>query len=115
MEKRTQTLLRVILPLTKPALATLTLFYAVSRWNGVSDVIYYVSKPELYTVQLQLKQMMDMLAVSAIERAPGTAQTLIPENIKAASIVFSMVPMLVMYPFVQKYFTKGIMLGAVKG
>lgn len=110
-----QTLIRVVLPLTKPALATLTLFYAVSRWNNVSDVIYYVNDSKLYTVQLQLKQMMDMLAVSAIERAPGTAQTLVADNIKAASIVFSMVPMLVLYPFVQKYFTKGIMLGAVKG
>lgn len=110
-----KTLIKIVLPLTTPALATLSLFYAVSRWNGVNDVIFYITKPELYTVQLKLKQMMDSINVIPNEGSMIAVQNLTPDNIKAASIVISMFPMIVAYPFVQKYFTKGIMLGSVKG
>ncbi len=111
-----KTLVRIALPLTTPALATLALFYAVGRWNGLSDIIFYISDSRLFTVQLKLKQMID----SSTQINPGesnmlTVENITPENIKAASIVISMIPMIIAYPFVQKYFTKGIMLGAVKG
>jgi putative aldouronate transport system permease protein len=109
-----KTLIKIVLPLTTPALATLALFYAVGRWNGVEDVLFYINKPELFTVQLKLKQMMDNINIPN-EATNVSVQNLTPENIKAASIVISMVPMLIAYPFVQKYFTKGIMLGSVKG
>lgn len=109
------TLLRIVLPLTTPAIATLSLFYAVGRWNGVSDVLFYISKPELFTVQLKLKQMMDSINILPLEGSAVSTQNLTPDNVKAASIVISMLPMLIAYPFVQKYFTKGIMLGSVKG
>ncbi len=110
-----QTLMRVILPLTTPVIATLSLFYAVSRWNGVSDLMYYITSPELYTVQLKLKQILDAATNIDPSEDPLAALMLTPENIKSATIVMSMLPMLVVYPFVQKYFTKGIMLGSVKG
>lgn len=107
-----RTLISVILPLTFPMLATLGLFYAVSRWNGISDVLYYINTSRLYTVQMVLKQYIEAVKVSVEE---GLTTNLLAENIKAASIVISMLPMLVVYPFVQKFFTKGIMIGAVKG
>jgi putative aldouronate transport system permease protein len=103
---------KIAIPLAVPAIATLSLFYAVSRWNGISDVLYYINRSELYTVQMMLKQMIDSVRISLQE---GTNSQLIADNIKAASIVVSMTPMLIAYPFIQKYFTKGIMLGAVKG
>lgn len=107
-----KTLIKIAIPLSVPAIATLSLFYAVSRWNGISDVLYYINSSELYTVQMKLKQMIDSVAISLEE---GKSSNLIADNIKSASIVVSMTPMLIAYPFIQKYFTKGIMLGAVKG
>lgn len=107
-----KTLVKIAIPLAVPAIATLSLFYAVSRWNGISDVLYYINSSELYTVQMKLKQMIDSVAISMEE---GKSSQLIADNIKSASIVVSMTPMLIAYPFIQKYFTKGIMLGAVKG
>lgn len=95
-----------------PTMATLGLFYAVGRWNGISDVLYYINTSSLYTVQMVLKQFVEAVNVSVEE---GMTTNLIAENIKAASIVISMLPMLIVYPFVQKFFTKGIMIGAVKG
>lgn len=107
-----KTLIKIAIPLSVPAIATLSLFYAVSRWNSISDVLYYINSSELYTVQMKLKQMIDSVAISLEE---GKSSNLIADNIKSASIVVSMTPMLIAYPFIQKYFTKGIMLGAVKG
>ncbi|MDF2908223.1 MAG: sugar transporter permease protein, partial [Herbinix sp.] len=79
---------------------------------GISDVLYYINRSGLYTVQMMLKQMIDSVKISIQE---GSNSQLVADNIKAASIVVSMTPMLIAYPFIQKYFTKGIMLGAVKG
>lgn len=107
-----QTLLKVALPLVYPTMATLALFYAVGRWNRLSDVLYYVNSSNLYTVQMVLKQMIEAVKISQEE---GLTTQLVQENIKSASIVISMTPMVVAYPFIQRYFTKGIMLGAVKG
>lgn len=107
-----QTLLKVALPLVYPTLATLALFYAVGRWNRLSDVLYYVNSSRLYTVQMVLKQLIESVAISQQE---GISTQLVADNIKSASIIISMTPMIIAYPFIQKYFTKGIMLGAVKG
>ena len=93
-------------------IATLCLFYAVCRCNGIDDQLYYVQKTGLHTVQMALKQMIEAVNVQSEES--GTTQ-LVAENIKAASITLSMTPMLVVYPFIQRFFTQGIMLGAVKG
>ncbi|MBQ9290029.1 MAG: carbohydrate ABC transporter permease [Clostridia bacterium] len=103
---------QIAVPLTVPTIATLALFYAVSRWNGIEDQIYYINASRLYTVQMTLKQMIESIAISAEE---GSTTQMTPENVKAASITLSMLPMLIVYPFVQRFFTQGIMLGAVKG
>jgi len=107
-----QTLFKVALPLVYPTLATLALFYAVGRWNRLSDVLYYVNSSKLYTVQMVLKQLIEAVKLTQEE---GLQSQLVADNIKSASIVISMTPMIIAYPFIQKYFTKGIMLGAVKG
>lgn len=108
----TQTLFKIALPLVYPTLATLALFYAVGRWNRLSDVLYYVNSSRLYTVQMVLKQLIESVTISQEE---GLTTQLVADNIKSASVVISMLPMVIAYPFIQKYFTKGIMLGAVKG
>lgn len=109
-----QILLRIYLPLSKASLATLALFYAVSRWNGYTDVLLYITKPELYTIQMKLYQVvfnnrqLDALA----EQAFGAQMQ--PESIKAASIMFATIPILLVYPWLQKYFVHGVMLGGIK-
>lgn len=107
-----KTLTRVSLPLVYPTIATLGLFYAVGRWNDISDVMYYINTSSLYTVQMVLKQFVESIKIAAEE---GIRSNLVADNVKAASIVISMLPMLLVYPFVQRFFTKGIMVGAVKG
>ena len=89
------------------------LFSCVGRWNGITDVLYYIQKPELYTLQYKLKLLLDSFH---IEYTPEemAEMTMSSENVKSATILFSMVPILVVYPFVQKFFTKGINIGGVK-
>lgn len=106
-------LFRIAIPLSRPSIATIMLFYSVSRWNGVSDVMYYINKTHLYTLQYQLKLLLDTISID-YNKNELEIITIAPENIKAATIIFSMVPVLVVYPFVQKYFTKGVMIGGVK-
>jgi putative aldouronate transport system permease protein len=77
-------LLKIAIPLAIPAIATLSLFYAVGRWNGISDVLYYINRSGLYTVQMMLKQMIDSVRISVEENMNSQ---LIADNIKAASIV----------------------------
>lgn len=109
-----KTLTKIIIPLAGPAIATLSLFYAVARWNGVSDVILYVNNSNLYTVQFKLKQMLDNINVP-IQELQSMDFELVAENMKSAAIIFSMIPMAIVYPFIQKYFVSGIMVGSVKG
>lgn len=108
-----QTLRLVAIPLSKAAILTLSLFYAVSRWNSVSDIILYVQNPKFYTLQYKLKLMMDTINIPYDEKDEVTRE-IIAENFKAACIVFTMIPVLILYPFVQKYFREGVMIGGVK-
>ena len=108
-----QTLRLVAIPLSKAAILTLSLFYAVSRWNSVSDIILYVQNPKFYTLQYKLKLMMDTINIPYDEK-DEVAREIIAENFKAACIVFTMIPVLILYPFVQKYFREGVMIGGVK-
>ena len=111
-----QVLLRIVLPLSASALATVSLFYAVSRWNTFQDALFYITKPEYYTLQLMLNKIINMTQTGEMAQGEGVNQTnLVPENIKAASIVFATLPILLVYPWLQKYFVSGVMIGAVKG
>ncbi|MCM3175630.1 MULTISPECIES: carbohydrate ABC transporter permease [Paenibacillus] len=110
------TLFKIILPLSMPVLATLALFYAVGRWNGFQDSLMYINDPKLYPLQLKLYQMVQNNMVSELTLLEGASRTrLTPESLKAATVVFATVPILLVYPWLQKYFVSGAMLGAVKG
>jgi putative aldouronate transport system permease protein len=110
------TLIRIVLPLSMPVLATLSLFYAVTRWNGFMDALFYITNSELYPIQLKLYQVVMNSMVTDLTAQEGAAQMdVVPESIKAASIMFATAPILIIYPWLQRYFVSGIMVGAVKG
>jgi putative aldouronate transport system permease protein len=105
---------RIYMPLSMPAVATLTLFYAVMHWNTYFDAVMYISNPELNPLQVYLRNMI-VLNDSNIELTNNTGLFLVsPETLKAATIMASVIPMILIYPFIQKYFAKGVMLGSLK-
>lgn len=110
-------LTRVYLPLSTSVLATLALFYAVGRWNGFSDALMYMTDPKFAPIQLKLFQIINNLSaieVSQVEGVAGGAPTA-SEGLKAASVMFATVPIVMVYPFAQRYFISGVTVGAVKG
>jgi putative aldouronate transport system permease protein len=109
-------LIRIVLPLSLPVIATLSLFYAVSKWNSFQDALFYITKSELYPLQLKLNAIISN-AQNIDPRMEGgqIIEMQIPESIKAACIMFATLPILLVYPWLQRYFVKGVMVGAVKG
>jgi putative aldouronate transport system permease protein len=106
----------VFLPLSLPALATLSLFYAVGRWNGFQDALIYITDQNLYPIQLKLYAL--VISGQSNDMAIMEAQSAgapVPQSLKAAAIMFGTIPILIVYPFLQRYFISGIMVGAVKG
>ncbi|MBD3921772.1 carbohydrate ABC transporter permease [Paenibacillus sp. PR3] len=104
----------IVLPLTKPTLATLALFYAVGRWNAYGDALFYIKQNvELRPLQLKLYYLV-VQASESFQLEITTVSLTNPEVLKAACVVFATLPILVVYPFIQKYFVQGVMLGAVK-
>lgn len=108
---------KIYLPLSKPVIASVALFYGVGFWNNYFSAMIYLKTPALYTIQIQLRSI--ILLTSQIDdmvmdyydmngAPPGKA-------VKMACTVIATVPILLVYPFIQKYFTKGVMVGAVKG
>ncbi len=107
-------LLKIMVPLSMPAIATLSLFYAVMHWNTYFDAVMYISNPDWNPLQVYLRNMI-VLSESNIDVTNNTGLFLIAQDtLKAATIVASVLPMIVVYPFVQKFFSKGVMLGALK-
>jgi putative aldouronate transport system permease protein len=107
-------LVQIFLPLLKPILATLSLFYAVGRWNAYQDALFYI-KQRVDLRPLQLKLYYLVVQASESFQSEATFVNLTdPEVIKAACVVFATLPIICIYPFVQKYFVKGVMIGAVK-
>ena len=113
-----QVLLKVYLPLSMASLATLTLFYAVGKWNSFQDALYYISNKAYQPLQLKLYHIIkgsQAVDVAALEGGASTVATSVSESIEPASIIFATLPILVVYPFVQRYFVAGVTIGAVKG
>jgi len=111
-------LFRIVLPLSLPVIATLSLFYAVGRWNGFRDALFYITDQNLYPLQQKLYQMVMNNMISEVtlsEGANAIAAEYMPESLKAASIMFATVPILIVYPWLQRYFVSGLTLGSVKG
>ncbi len=110
-----QILFKIVLPLCKPILATLSLFYAVGRWNSYADNMYYTRSSDLKMIQYKLYQLVASAAESQTSSLDtGSTIESTPEVLQAACVMFATVPILIIYPFVQKYFVQGTMVGAVK-
>lgn len=111
-------LFKIYLPLSKPVLATLTLFYGVAHWNTFMNALLYINNPVKQNLSVLVQQMIKSMNVLNTELAtanPQDLQAITSSGLRAAGVVIMVIPMLLIYPFLQKYFVKGIMLGAVKG
>ncbi|MGF7032926.1 putative aldouronate transport system permease protein [Paenibacillus mucilaginosus] len=107
-------LVRIVLPLSLPALATFGLFYAVAHWNTFFSAILYINDHNKWPVQVLLREIV-ILAQSRIGETSFEESLIQPLTIRMAVIVFATVPILLVYPFLQKHFAKGVLLGSVKG
>lgn len=110
-------LTRIYLPLSMPVMATLALFYAVGRWNGFSDALLYLTKPDFHPIQLKLYNIINNLSSIEIATQEGVSGGVpqATDGMKAAAVMFATAPILLVYPWLQRYFIKGVTIGAVKG
>ncbi|MET3851194.1 putative aldouronate transport system permease protein [Paenibacillus sp. OAE614] len=109
-------LMSMVVPLSKPVMASLGIFYAVGHWNAYMNALYYIDQPKWWPLQVLLKKMFETDDLSI---DPGASQFselafTSPEGIKMATIVIATLPIILLYPFLQKHFVKGLTLGAVK-
>lgn len=109
-----RTFLRIVLPTSMAVVASMTLFYAVGYWNSYFNAILYIRSPEKRPLQLLLREM---ISTSSTEELAGdfSASDLTPTTLKMATLTVSVIPILCVYPFLQKFFEKGVMAGAMKG
>ena len=113
-----QVLGKIVLPLSKPIIATLSLFYAVGRWNAYGDHMYYIRSDSKRMIQYKLYLLIQGAEASisaSLGDTGGATNITTPEVLQAACIMFVSIPIIIVYPFLQKYFVKGAMIGAVKG
>lgn len=101
-------LFKVYLPLAKPGLATVTLFQFVERWNHFMESVIFISDPRKYTLQVALKALV-------VDSDASSSATFITKNAQMAGVIIAIIPLLAIYPFLQKYFISGLMLGSTKG
>jgi putative aldouronate transport system permease protein len=108
-------LFRIVLPLSMPAIATISLFYAVTYWNTYMSAILYLNKSEMWPIQVLLRQI--VVLASGMDYSSSLDSEVPPpeQSVKMAVIVVATLPILLVYPFLQKHFAKGAMLGSIKG
>ncbi|WJH33392.1 carbohydrate ABC transporter permease [Paenibacillus sp. CC-CFT747] len=110
-------LLRIVLPLSGASMATIGLFYAVGHWNSFFNAVLFINNPDYYPLQVKLR---NILLLAQMDTSLETLQQqnqlhVIEESLKSATVVFATLPILIVYPFLQKHFVKGAMLGSIKG
>ena len=107
-------LCQIIIPSSKAVLTTVGLFYAVTMWNQFQHPLMFIQKTDLFPLQLKIRQLInggsDIVNITAVANVNYTESTL-----SAATVVFAIIPIIAVYPWLQKYFAKGAMLGSVKG
>lgn len=109
-------LARIIVPLAMPSIAVIILYYAVGHWNGWFNAMIYLSSREKFPVQLILREILiNNSTDQMMTNVAGNDKLMVSESIKYATIVVATAPILAVYPFLQKYFVKGVMIGAIKG
>lgn len=108
-------LFRIIIPLSLPIISVMVLFYGVAHWNAWFNALIYIRKPSLYPLQLRLREILLLNDAQSMAAGSNAADRFnIGESIKYATIIVATLPILCVYPFIQKYFVKGMMVGAVK-
>jgi len=111
-----RTLVQIVLPLSKPIFFTIGLFYTVFYWNKWFDVLIYVSSPEKHTLQLVLRNIIYAEQIAAQSEFADVQTSNMPsEVLKMTAVVISTLPILIVYPFIQKHFVKGVLVGSIKG
>jgi len=108
---------RIVLPLSAPVLATFTLFYAVGHWNNFYSALLYINEPAKWPLQVVLRQivMLSQMAAGDLNAMDPNFEKPPDQSIKLAVIVVGTLPILLVYPFLQRHFAKGVLLGSVKG
>lgn len=106
---------KIMVPVSKASIAVITLYYAVAHWNSWFPAMIYLRKKSMYPLQLILRTILVQDETSAMSSGSMEALALSSDSIKYATIVVATLPILLIYPFLQKYFVKGVMVGAVKG
>jgi putative aldouronate transport system permease protein len=113
-----QILIKIVLPLSMPVIAVMVLFYAVGHWNSYFNALIYLQDRELFPLQLILREILIQSQTDEMVKATSESfvkQQLSVEGLKYAVLVVSNIPMMLLYPFLQRYFVKGFMIGAIKG
>ncbi|WJH34700.1 carbohydrate ABC transporter permease [Paenibacillus sp. CC-CFT747] len=112
----TRILWNLVLPLSKPVMASLGIFYAVGHWNTFQSALYYINKPNLWPLQVKLRQLIttDDISIDPSSSQFSDLAHSSPEGIKMAVIIIATVPIIMIYPFLQRHFVKGLMIGSVK-
>jgi putative aldouronate transport system permease protein len=106
----------IVIPLSMPVIATLALFYGVAHWNNFMSVMFYINDSSKYNLTVHVQNMMqNTRLLEEMSGAVPEAMNLPPEGVKSAGIFVLILPMLIVYPFLQKYFVKGVMIGSIKG
>jgi putative aldouronate transport system permease protein len=110
-------LVQIVVPLSGPVLAALALFYGVGHWNAFMNVLIFINDTAKMNLTVLVQQMIQnqSLMQEMTSTQPEMAEKLTPEGVKAAGVIVMTLPMVIVYPFLQKYFVKGVMIGAVKG
>lgn len=108
-------LITIYLPLSTSVIATLSLFYAVGRWNGFSDALMFMNKREYWPIQLLLYNILNNITSIEVATQEGFSKPGLSDSLKAATVMFATVPILLVYPWLQKYFITGVTLGSIKG
>jgi putative aldouronate transport system permease protein len=111
-----QILRKIIVPLSLPIIATLSLFYAVGRWNTFQDAVFYITKQTMWTIQLKLSYIILNNTQPEVFIAEGfeSRLSIVPAALNAATVMIATLPILAAYPWLQRYFIKGVMIGSVK-
>ncbi|GGD98190.1 carbohydrate ABC transporter permease [Paenibacillus nasutitermitis] len=110
-----QMLFKIVIPLAAPALAAIGLFNVVFHWNSWFDAMVYLNDASLFPMQLILKNMLTAASGDAMQSLVINGSAVTPESMKMATVIVGTLPILMVYPFLQKYFVKGVYMGAVKG
>jgi putative aldouronate transport system permease protein len=113
-------LVKIVLPLSKPILAVIGLYYAVGHWNDFFSALIYINDKNLMPLQSFLRDLlmtnkMSLSNLQGLDAAQTEARMQLAQTLKYSAIIVSTVPVLCIYPFIQKYFVKGVMIGSVKG